>query len=49
MRKEFKAKTGLDWEAKEFGGWNAISELFKELRNMDEHVEPIILEIDYNP
>lgn len=47
MRKEFSAQTGGAWAASGFSGWNAVTNLFKELRNIGEHEEPIVLEIDY--
>ena len=47
MRREFKARTGDKWVAKNFSGWNAVTELFKALRSIDEHEEPIVLRINY--
>ena len=47
MRREFKARTGVNWEANDFSGWNVVTDLFKELRNIDEHEEPIVLRINY--
>lgn len=41
MRKNSKT----DWNASEFQGWNEITELFKKLRNYEEHVEIIKAEI----
>ena len=39
MRKEYSALTGGgEWVAKDFPGWNPVTELFKELRNVDQHV-----------
>jgi len=35
MRKEFPGK----WEAKRFQGWSKVTELFKELRNYEQHEE----------
>jgi hypothetical protein len=37
MRPEAKAKTGLDWVAADFPGWNDVTALFKDLRNEDQH------------
>jgi hypothetical protein len=41
MRKEYKAKIGQSWDAGGFDGWNDVTELFKELRNEDQHVRPV--------
>ncbi len=41
MRKEYKANTGESWKACEFDGWNDVTELFKELRNVDQHEHPV--------
>lgn len=30
MRREFKARTGLDWQASDFPGWNSVTDLFQE-------------------
>jgi hypothetical protein len=38
MRKESK-----DWVPGDFGDWNAVTELFKELRNVDQHEQPITI------
>jgi len=47
MRTEYKEQTGKKWEAKNFDGWNLVTDLFKELRTIDEHDEPIVLKIFY--
>lgn len=41
MRKNSKNK----WNASEFQGWNEITELFKKLRNYEEHIEILKSEI----
>jgi hypothetical protein len=41
MRKEYKAKTGASWDASGFDGWNDVTELFKDLRNVDQHERPV--------
>ena|SRR5215212_2318495 len=41
MRKEYSAKTGESWVASDFDGWNDVTELFKELRNEDQHNQPV--------
>lgn len=45
MRKEYKQITGELWCAENFPYWNDISELFKELRNTDQHQIPIRVKI----
>lgn len=47
MRRDYLNNTSSKWEAKEFYGWNDVTELFKELRNVQEHEDSIILRIDY--
>lgn len=37
MRKEYADLTSGKWEAKTFPGWNPVTEVFKELRNVDQH------------
>lgn len=42
MRKNFK---NGEWHASEFDGWNNITELFKKLRNYEEHQQILKTEI----
>lgn len=37
MRKEYADLTGGKWEPKTFPGWNPVTEVFKKLRNVDQH------------
>lgn len=37
MRKDFKALTGCDWRANGFDSWDAVTDLFKVLRNNEQH------------
>lgn len=37
MRVEFQRVTGESWHAREFTGWTPVTDLFKLLRNTDEH------------
>ncbi len=46
MRKEYKNKTGTNWEASLFSGWNNVTKLFKELRKIDYHDSPITLDVN---
>lgn len=41
MRKEFRERTGGNWIASDFEGWNDLTDLFKQLRNDDQHERPI--------
>jgi hypothetical protein len=41
MRREFSSAKGRPWDAARFPGWSAVSDLFKELRNADQHEGPI--------
>lgn len=43
MRKEYSAITGQSWVAARFDGWNDVTELFKQLRNDDQHDHPLSL------
>src|SRR4051794_24854298 len=43
MYKEYSAKTGKSWVASDFDGWNDVTELFKELRRVDEHEYPVTI------
>ncbi len=45
MRKEYKAKTQINWEASIFDGWNKTTELFKKLRRTDYHESPVIINV----
>ena len=47
MRTDYSEKTNGRWDAKEFGGWNDVTELFKKLRTIEEHDGPIILRLYY--
>lgn len=46
MRTEFKARTDCEWSARAFAGWNNYTELFKRLRNLDQHQAPIMLAVN---
>lgn len=37
MRREFPTITGKAWRAAAFPGWTPVTNLFKELRNVDQH------------
>jgi hypothetical protein len=41
MRTEYSEKTGKKWVPSSFDDWNDITELFKQLRNDDQHDRPI--------
>lgn len=43
MRREFSANTGKSWSASDFHGWNAVSQLFKSLRNIDQHDSSVLI------
>lgn len=43
MRKEYSSTTGDKWEASKYMGWNNVTELFKKLRNTDQHDWPIVI------
>src|SRR5918993_2141662 len=43
MRKEYKEKKGEKWVPKDFDGWNAVTELFKQIRNDDQHDRPVFI------
>jgi hypothetical protein len=45
MRKEYREKTGETWSASTFTGWNGVTELFKELRNVDQHEYPVFIQV----
>lgn len=45
FRKEYKAIKNDDWQAKEFTGWNAVTGLFKVLRNYDQHECPVTINV----
>lgn len=46
MRKEYSEKKGKPWIASDFGGWNDVTELFKQLRNDDQHERPVFILVD---
>lgn len=37
MRREFQAVKGRPWQPATFPGWTPVTNLFKELRNVDQH------------
>lgn len=41
MRRESKAKAGIEWRASEYTGWNDVTALFKDLRNEEQHERQI--------
>jgi hypothetical protein len=43
MRKEYREKKGKEWVPKDFDGWNDVTELFKEIRNDDQHDRPVFI------
>lgn len=43
MRKEYSERTGEKWYASEFAGWNDVTDLFKQLRNDDQHDRPVTI------
>ena len=45
MRREAKSKTGTDWQASQFSGWNKITALFKDLRNEEQHERQIYISV----
>lgn len=47
MRTDYSARTGQKWEALAFCGWNDVTDLFKEIRRIEEHEDPVILRINY--
>jgi len=46
MRKEYSEKKEKPWVASDFGGWNDVTELFKQLRNDDQHDRPVSILVD---
>jgi hypothetical protein len=46
MRIEYSEKKGQTWVASDFDGWNEVTELFKEIRNVDQHEHPIFILIN---
>jgi hypothetical protein len=46
MRREYSEKKGEAWVASDFDGWNDITDLFKQLRNDDQHDRPISILVD---
>jgi hypothetical protein len=45
MRKEYKGRTGKNWEAFKFPGWTPVTTLFKNLWKTDLHQVPIRIRI----
>lgn len=45
MRRESKARAGLEWQASRFSGWNEVTGLFKDLRNEDQHERQIYISV----
>ncbi|PLX62352.1 hypothetical protein [Sedimenticola selenatireducens] len=45
MRKEYKQLAGESWIASEFQGWCAHTEVFKKIRNADQHQNPIQIQV----
>lgn len=45
MRRESKARAGLEWQASRFSGWNEVTGLFKDLRNEDQHEQQIYISV----
>lgn len=45
MRVEFKARTGEKWRSGEFPGWNNVTNLFKELWDVDEHEAVLLIQV----
>jgi len=43
MYKEYSAKTDQSWNASDFDGWSEVTELFKQLRNDNEHDHPVAI------
>jgi hypothetical protein len=46
MYKEYRARTGEKWKADTFAGWNEVSELFAELRRIDQHEPPVRMHVN---
>jgi len=46
MRKEYSAKKGEKWEASAYVGWNDVTDLFKQLRNDDQHDCPVSIVVE---
>jgi len=46
MRIEYSEKKGQTWVASDFDGWNDVTELFKDIRNVDQHEHPIFILIN---
>lgn len=46
MRRESKAKTGVEWKASEFLGWNEVTSLFKHLRNEEQHERQVRISVN---
>jgi hypothetical protein len=43
MRKDYWERTGGKWIASNFDGWTDVTELFKQLRNDDQHEQPVCI------
>src|SRR5215208_4615609 len=46
MRIEYSEKNGQTWVPSDFDGWNDVTELFKDIRNVDQHEHPIFILIN---
>ena len=46
MRKEYSATKGEKWDASAYGGWDDITDLFKQLRNDDQHDRPVSIVVE---
>ena len=45
IRKDYSRLGRGEWRAKDFGGWNQVTEFFKWLRNQDQHETPIRISV----
>jgi hypothetical protein len=46
MREEYSEKKDQEWVASDFDGWNDVTELFKAIRNEDQHERPIFIRVN---
>ncbi|MCC4766760.1 hypothetical protein FXW07_09080 [Methanosarcina sp. DH1] len=46
MYKEFPRRTSEKWNSSKFSGWDDISKLFKEFRNVVNHEPPLLVKFD---
>lgn len=46
MRKDWSARFGSAWIAGDFKGWNETTDLFKELRNQEQHEKQIYISVN---